>query len=125
GGSPEYPVLRDVLERRPPRARLDLPPGEAAITVDSSYLFVQGPPGSGKTWTGARMAIALMKAGRRVGITSRSHKAIQKFLEDVRGAALEVGYSFRGRKKGDAEEDRYEDEFVDCTDKNEDMLDPK
>ena len=124
-GSTQYTALRDVLERRPPRAQLDLPPIEAVSTIESSYLFVQGPPGSGKTWNGARMAIALMKKGHRVGITSRSHKAIQKFLEDVRGAALEVGYSFRGRKKGDAEEDRYEDEFVDCTDKNEDMLDPE
>jgi predicted RecB family nuclease len=124
-GSSKYPALRDVLELRPPRARLDLPPIEAVSTIDSSYLFVQGPPGSGKTWNGARMAIALMQQGHRVGITSRSHKAIQKFLEDVRDAALEAGYSFKGRKKGDAEEDRYEDEFVGCTDKNEDMLDPK
>jgi predicted RecB family nuclease len=122
-GSERYPALRDILERRPPRAPLDLPPVEAAATVDSSYLFVQGPPGSGKTWTGARMAVALMKQGQRVGITSRSHKAIQKFLEDVKGAALEVGYTFKGRKKGDAEDDRYEDQFVDCTNKNDEMLD--
>jgi hypothetical protein len=39
------------------------------------------------------MAIALMRQGRRVGVTSRSHKAIQKFLEDVRRAALEDGYT--------------------------------
>jgi predicted RecB family nuclease len=122
-GSGRYPALRDILERRPPRARLDLPPVEAATTVDSSYLFVQGPPGSGKTWTGARMAVALMQEGHRVGITSRSHKAIQKFLEDVRSAAREAGFTFKGRKKGDAEDDRYEDEFVDCTDDNAAMLD--
>src|SRR5439155_21978337 len=85
-GSAAYPALRDVFQCRPPRARLDLPPVEAAATVDSSYLFVQGPPGSGKTWIGARMAVAPMQQGHRVGITSRSHKAIQKFLEDVRGA---------------------------------------
>ncbi len=124
-GSAQYPALRDVLERRPPRAGLDLPPVEAAATLESSYLFVQGPPGSGKTYTGARMAIALMKHGHRVGVTSRSHKAIQKFLEDVRRAALDVGYSFKGRKKGDDEDDRYEDEFVDCTDDNAAMLDPE
>jgi len=35
-------------------------------------------------------AIALMKEGHRVGVTSRGHKAIQKFLEDVRDAAREV-----------------------------------
>ncbi len=47
---------------------------------------MQGPPGSGKTWNGARMAIALMQAGQRVGITALSHKAIHKFLEDVEEA---------------------------------------
>ena len=60
---------------------------EAALSLDGSYLFVQGPPGSGKTWNGARMAIALMRAGQRVGVTSLSHKAIHKFLEDVEEAA--------------------------------------
>jgi hypothetical protein len=35
-------------------------------SLDGSYLFVQGTPGSGKTWLGARMAIALMRRGRRV-----------------------------------------------------------
>jgi uncharacterized protein len=50
---------------------------------------MQGPPGSGKSWNGARMAIALMKEGRRVGVTALSHKAIHKFLEDVEEAAAE------------------------------------
>jgi hypothetical protein len=45
------------------------------------------------------MAMALMQAGRRVGITALSHKAIHKFLEDVEEAAAEVGFSFRGLKK--------------------------
>ena len=53
-----------VLERRLPRARLDLPPVEAVSTIEDSYLFVQGPPGSGKTWQGAKMAVALMRAGQ-------------------------------------------------------------
>ena len=39
-------------------------PVEAALTLGESYLFVQGPPGSGKTWQGARMAVALMRAGQ-------------------------------------------------------------
>src|SRR6266540_2427093 len=36
-----------------------------------------------------------------------------------------VGRVNRECLKGDAEEDRYEDEFVDCTDKNDEMLDPE
>jgi len=120
-----YPALVEVLERRPPRARLDGTVAEAAASLDGSYLFVQGPPGSGKTWLGARAAIELMRRGQRVGITSLSHKAIGKFLEDVRSATLEARFSFRGRKKAGGEETVYEDEFVDCTGSNDEMLDPE
>jgi len=94
-----YPALVEILERRRPRARLDGTLEEAALSLDGSYLPVQGPPGSGKTWNGARMAIALMRAGRRVGVTALSHKAIHKFLEEVEDAALKIGYEFRGLKK--------------------------
>src|SRR4029453_386195 len=117
-------ALVEILERRPPRARLDGTPEEAAASLDGSYLFVQGPPGSGKTWRGARMAIELMRGGQRVAVTSLSHKAIPKFLRDVRDAALEQGFEFKGRKKcsGDPETE-YEDEFVDCSGDNEDLRD--
>ena len=120
----QWPALVEILERRPPRARLDAGVIEAAASLDGSYLFVQGPPGSGKTWLGARMAIELMRRGQRVGVTSLSHKAIHKFLRDVRDAALEQGFEFKGRKKcsGDPETE-YEDEFVDCSDANEDLRD--
>src|SRR5207253_5236604 len=118
------PALAAILGRRQPRARLDAGPIQAALSLDASYLFVQGPPGSGKTWNGAQMAIALMQAGRRVGVTSRSHKAIHQFLCEVRDAALAQGYAFRGRKEGEGE-DAYEDEFVDCTTDNAAMTDPE
>jgi uncharacterized protein len=70
------------------------------------------------------MAVAAMQAGRRVGITSRSHRAIHRFLEEVRVAAAETGFMFKGRKKGEGE-DAYEDQFVDCSNKNADLLDPE
>jgi uncharacterized protein len=119
----DHPALVEVLERRPPRARVDGTLAEAALSLNGSYLFVQGPPGSGKTWNGARMAIVLMRAGRRVGVTALSHRAINKFLADVGEAAREVGFSFKGRKKADDPEDRYEDEFVHSSSSNDDMLD--
>jgi predicted RecB family nuclease len=100
-----YPALAEILERRPPRARLDVTPVEAATTVDHSYLFVQGPPGSGKTFTGARMAVELMRLGQRVGVTSRSHKAIHKFLQDVEEEAFRRGHAFVGAKKCGDDED--------------------
>ena len=121
----EFPALVEILERRPPRARLDGSPVEAALGLDGSYLFVQGPPGSGKTWNGARMAVALMCAKRRVGVTALSHKAIHRFLEEVEDAAREAGYAFRGLKKASGEESRFEGAFVESTDSNADMLDPE
>jgi uncharacterized protein len=120
-----YAALVEILERRPPRARLDGTLEESALSLDGSYLAVQGPPGSGKTWNGARMAIALMKAGRRVGVTALSHKAIHKFLEEVEKAAIEVGFEFRGLKKcGDDEGSRYDGHgFVENERENSGMLD--
>jgi uncharacterized protein len=120
-------ALREVLERRPPRARLDLPVPDAALSLDGSYLFVQGPPGSGKTWQGAKAAIALMRAGRRVGVTSLSHKAIGKLLTEIEREGREQGFRFRGRKKstGGDEDSRFEGDFVDSADSWRDCLDPE
>jgi uncharacterized protein len=117
-----YPAAVEILERRPPQARLDGTLAEGALSLDGSYLFVQGPPGSGKTWSGARAALALMREGQRVGVTALSHKAIEKFLDDLEEAAFEEGYEFRGRKKGSGD-GGYDGRFVDATDSNDAMLD--
>ena len=47
------------------------------LNLERSYLAIQGPPGSGKTYTGARMIIELVKLGKKVGITAVSHKVIR------------------------------------------------
>jgi predicted RecB family nuclease len=120
----QYPAALEILERRPPRAVLDGGLEAAARSLDGSYLVVQGPPGSGKTWSGARLAIALMQAGQRVGITALSHKAIHKFLEDLEDAAEEEGFEFRGMKKGEGEGE-YEGRLIGCTNSNNAMLDPE
>ncbi len=98
-----YPSLSALLERRTPDVRLDLDPVGAALSLGESYLFVQGPPGSGKTWQGARMAIALMREGKRVGVTSLSHKAIHNFLRAVQHEADRQRYGFAGAKRGEPE----------------------
>jgi uncharacterized protein len=76
-----------------------------ASSLDASYLFIQGPPGSGKTWTGARIITELMRQGRRVGVAAPSHKSIHNLLDEVNNAAREDGLKFRGLKKatGNAE----------------------
>jgi uncharacterized protein len=72
------------------------------------------------------MALALMQAGRRVGITALSHKAIHKFLEDVEAAAEEAGFAFRGLKKASGEESAYEGRgLVETVWTNAEMLDPE
>ena len=96
-----YPVLTTLLERRSPDVDLAAPdPVDSALSLGRSYLFVQGPPGSGKTWQGARMAIALMRAGKRVGVTSLSHKAINNLLRAVQHEADRQGFDFSGVKRG-------------------------
>ena len=89
-----------LLEQRPPDVRLDADPVTAVLSLGESYLFVQGPPGSGKTWQGARMAIALMRAGKRVGVTSLSHKAIHNLLRAIQHEADAQDVHLRGRQAG-------------------------
>ena len=110
GDHGRYPALTALLERRLPEARLEVDdPVDAALSLGESYLFVQGPPGSGKTWQGARMAIALMRSGKRVGVTSLSHKAIHNFLRAVQHEADEQRFSFAG---GEARDGRRARGFV-------------
>jgi len=75
--------------------------------LDDSYLFIQGPPGSGKTYTGAHLILHLIQRGNRVGVASGSHAAIHNLLEEVeRHAPSEK--AFAGLKKYSDEGNRYE-----------------
>ena len=72
----------------------------AAKDLDSSYLFIQGPPGTGKTYTASLAIVALLRAGFRIGVSSNSHKAINKMLEWVEKHSAAQGYRFVGVKRG-------------------------
>src|SRR5690606_5967297 len=48
--------------------------------MDGGCLVIQGPPGTGKTYTASHAIAALLAAGKRVGITSNSHKAAGNLL---------------------------------------------
>ncbi|MPQ96631.1 TM0106 family RecB-like putative nuclease [Modestobacter sp. I12A-02628] len=103
-------AARDLLLHRPPRLRDGEPvvvPGEPAgdavrrlaRALDGGVLAVQGPPGAGKTHTGARAVVDLVRAGRRVGITAHSHKALGNLLDGVVAAAGEAGVPLRAVQK--------------------------
>lgn len=95
---PQLPrtALMDVLLRHPPRTRL--PRGNdivadivtAVLGLDSSYLAVHGPPGTGKTYTAARVITRLVvEHSWRVGVVAQSHAAVENLLECVLDAGLE------------------------------------
>jgi predicted RecB family nuclease len=89
-------AARDLLLHRPPRIHghsggaLEKP-GEngvqaamrLALALDETTLAIQGPPGSGKTYTGARMICELLHRGLKVGVCAQSHKVIRNLLEAV------------------------------------------
>jgi predicted RecB family nuclease len=99
-------IARALLMREPPRLTSGsfLQPGDAdplafAIEIvnqlDETVLAIQGPPGSGKTYTGAQMICALVAHGKRVGVMGPGHKAISTLLEAVRKAGVERGMAVR------------------------------
>ena len=101
-GDHRYPALESVLRREPfdrPVQTNDLDELEALLlSLDGGHLVIQGPPGSGKTWTSGRLIARLLAQGKRVGVASTSHKAIHKLLEEVEAA----GISVQGIKKASA-----------------------
>ncbi len=63
----------------------------AVVHLDNSYLTVQGPPGAGKTYTGQHVIAELVKRGKRIGISSNSHKAINNLLINTAKFCREEG----------------------------------
>lgn len=116
-------ALVDILMRRAPRLKGRAVGQEvrnagepltdavirAVMDLDHSYLFIQGPPGTGKTYTAAQAIVALLHASKRVGVSSNSHKAINKLLSEVEERAKDANFRFRGVKKGN--KDAPETEF--------------
>jgi predicted RecB family nuclease len=109
---PRYRALLDFIERAPPRLvdQVNEPmvrDGEdllKAVTLrcfelDESYMFIQGPPGTGKTYISAHVIVSLLAAGKRVGVSSNSHKAVNNLLRKVEEVAIESNVRFSGVKK--------------------------
>ncbi|HET9940605.1 MAG TPA: TM0106 family RecB-like putative nuclease, partial [Candidatus Eisenbacteria bacterium] len=109
-----FRAARDLLLRLPPRvdggAGGDLRlPGESGIdaarrlvvSLDTTVLGIQGPPGSGKTVTGARMILDLVALGRKVGVCAGSHEVIRNLMEKVVDLADSEGARVRCMQKPD------------------------
>ncbi|HEY4907680.1 MAG TPA: AAA domain-containing protein, partial [Candidatus Acidoferrum sp.] len=119
---------RDLLLCRPPRLRgkgtlvqraSETPDGAAsriASALNRSTFAIQGPPGSGKTLTGARMICDLVKSGKKIGVTATGHKVIRNLLRNIRETAPEVRLMHR-------ENDGEPEDGIPVADSTEDVLD--
>ena len=116
-GDGPHLAARSLLLRRAPRAGQTpggalIEPGESdldaarrlVLRLDRTTLAVQGPPGSGKSYSGARMILTLLARGKRVGITGTSHKVISNLLAKVLEAADEEGGDVRPIQHGPADQ---------------------
>jgi uncharacterized protein len=101
-GLPQLPrtAVVDILLRRAPRTRSGAPLPRSAdavaditaatLDLDSSYLAVHGPPGTGKTHTGARVIGRLVTDhGWRIGVVAQSHATVETLLDCVIDAGLD------------------------------------
>jgi uncharacterized protein len=100
-GDGPYLAARDLLLREMPRTG-GQPlhrPGETAVEaavrlcggLSGGILPIQGPPGAGKTYTGAQMICELVRRGKTVGITANSHKVILNLIEAAIESAEKQG----------------------------------
>lgn len=111
--------LKALLSRKPP------PMGnagsvstvEAAVDIaremSGDCLVIQGPPGTGKTYTASHVISALLADGKRVGISSNSHKAIINLLGAIGKLERSNGRSLSGIRVGGSREEESLAEITD------------
>jgi predicted RecB family nuclease len=114
GDENRYAAITGILRRDYPRFQgstgIGDDPDEVAGAIDAigrldrSHILIQGPPGAGKTHTSAHAIVEMLARGKRVGVSSHSHKAINNLLQAVETAAPDRGLRFRGIKKSSYEE---------------------
>ena len=121
-GEGAYRVARSLILREPPRLDGEQVrrPGETALDAalrivrrpDFGVLPIQGPPGSGKTYTGGRLICELVRSGARVGVVANSHKVIVNLLEAAMEAADEQGIELRAVRKPGGSDNEPEDSRI-------------
>lgn len=135
-GRSSYPAIDDILTKSDPRLKSresgrPIADGDdlLADTVDAvadladSYLFVQGPPGAGKTYTTAYTIVELIRRGKKVGVAANSHKVIHNLLDVIETMAKERKVTFAGVKKSSAgnPESVYSGNFIGSEDKSDNI----
>jgi predicted RecB family nuclease len=131
-GPLRFTAINDLLSRAVPRLTTGPQPDLLAGTdpvagtiaavsaMDGTILPIQGPPGTGKTYVTARVILALLRAGHRVGVASNSHEAIRNVLMGCLSALDEEDNHISGKNielihKVSAGEDGYPDGFTGIT----------
>ena len=125
-GDGPYQAARDLLLRESPRVGGKPIRGDEETAVQAAVrlcshlaggiLPVQGPPGAGKTVTGAQMICELVRQGKTVGITANSHKVIRNLIDETIRIADERGIEFQCCQKADVvEPEQYRLTFAKCS----------
>ncbi|MDY3048792.1 MAG: AAA domain-containing protein [Rothia sp. (in: high G+C Gram-positive bacteria)] len=95
---------------------------QAVGQLDRSYLAVQGPPGSGKTFLGSQVIGRLLAQGWKIGIVAQSHAVIENMLlgcihkggvdpdQVAKGLGKSQSPDFPWREVGNADISRFMDE---------------
>lgn len=114
------PALQNFLDREPPRIQ-DVTSGHPLISknedllaattrivanLHQSTLCIQGPPGSGKTYTCAQTILHLLKMGKSIAVCANSHQVITNLMSRVAKCASEAGFNFQAAKIGGDKEDK-------------------
>jgi uncharacterized protein len=135
-GPGPFQAARDLLLRHPPRApltNLEIMFGQDgemtelarqtlhSISTQPSLLPIQGPPGSGKSYTGGRMIAELVRCDLRIGITAVSHKVISNLLQYVCSAARTYNIPLHAVQKAN-DTDGCADRMVEQVEENEDVF---
>ncbi|GAC1431143.1 MAG: hypothetical protein NVSMB62_28290 [Acidobacteriaceae bacterium] len=108
-----HQAARDLLRREPPQTEgstIHRLFGETTVNTATriagrlrdTTLPIQGPPGAGKTFTGAHMICELVRQGKKVGIVANSHAVIRNLLECTVREGRKMGLDLACVHKADA-----------------------